>query len=90
MPESNNWIQPILDFAYQNRLQSILVEGGSSLLQSFLQAECWDEIRVIKSAKAIALSNADGLKAPSLYLTKPYAIELIGDDSIQYFKRKEL
>ena len=90
LPESNNWIQHILDFAYQNRIQSILVEGGSSLLQSFLQAECWDEIRVIKSAKAIALSNADGLKAPSLYLTKPDTTELIGDDSIQYFKRKEL
>ncbi|WP_037369467.1 bifunctional diaminohydroxyphosphoribosylaminopyrimidine deaminase/5-amino-6-(5-phosphoribosylamino)uracil reductase RibD [Sediminibacterium sp. C3] len=88
--ENSNWISDILHYAYQYQIQSILVEGGASLLQSFLDADCWDEIRVIKSADPIELPNEVGVKAPSLNGAVPDSIESIGGDSILYFKRKGL
>ena len=90
LPKEQNWIQDILRFSYQQQIQSILVEGGASLLQSFLDAGCWDEIRVIKSTRAIDLSASDGVKAPTLKGAVPDSTESIGDDSIWYFKRNEL
>lgn len=90
VPEGKNWISNILNYAYQHQLQSILVEGGASLLQSFLDEDCWDEIRVIKSADAIELTSEVGVKAPSLNGAVPDSIESIGGDSILYLKRKGL
>lgn len=90
LPKGNNWISEMLHYAYQHQLQSILVEGGASLLQSFLDADCWDEIRVITSAEAIDLTNEIGVKAPSLNGAVPDSVSSIGDDSILYFKRKFL
>lgn len=90
LAEKNNWIPDILNYAYQHQLQSILVEGGAYLLQSFLDADCWDEIRVIKSTDPVELTNELGVKAPSLNGAVPDAIESIGKDAVLYFKRKEL
>jgi len=41
-------------------IQSLLVEGGSQVLRSFLQAGLWDEIRRCQSVKTIG----SGIKAP--------------------------
>lgn len=90
LPQANSWVDAILDFAYQQQIQSILVEGGASLLQSFLNADCWDEIRVIKSADAIKLTSDVGVKAPVLKGLLPDSIESVGNNSVLYFKRKDL
>ncbi|WP_037351484.1 bifunctional diaminohydroxyphosphoribosylaminopyrimidine deaminase/5-amino-6-(5-phosphoribosylamino)uracil reductase RibD [Sediminibacterium salmoneum] len=90
LPQANSWVDAILDFAYQQQIQSILVEGGASLLQSFLDADCWDEIRVIKSADAIKLTSDVGVKAPVLKGLLPDSIESVGNNSVLYFKRKDL
>jgi len=90
LSKGNNWIHEILSYAFQQKIQSILVEGGASLLQRFLDADCWDEIRVIKSANAIDLPSNIGVKAPDLRDVLPDSIESIGEDSICYFKRKNL
>ncbi len=43
------------------QLQSVLVEGGAQLLQSFIDAGLWDEIRIIKSK---IVNAGSGKKAP--------------------------
>ncbi len=43
-------------------LQSIIIEGGTQLLQSFIEAELFDEIRVFKSPKQLK----KGILAPVL------------------------
>lgn len=48
---------------HQLKIQSVIVEGGSLLLQSFIDAGIWDEIRVITNRD---LHVADGLWAPEL------------------------
>jgi diaminohydroxyphosphoribosylaminopyrimidine deaminase/5-amino-6-(5-phosphoribosylamino)uracil reductase len=44
-------------------LQSILVEGGAKMLQSFIDAGLWDEARIIQNR---ALKINAGLLAPIL------------------------
>ena len=51
----------IMEVLYKEKLQSLMVEGGSILLQSFIDAECWDEAYIEQSDAHLK----DGVKAPS-------------------------
>ena len=59
--EEVNLVHQIVNALYQMKIQSVIVEGGARFLQSFIDEEIWDEIRVIKNEKLI-ISN--GLSAP--------------------------
>ena len=52
----------IMEILYQKKLQSLIVEGGSILLQSFIDAGCWDEAYIEHSNVCLK----DGVKAPIL------------------------
>jgi diaminohydroxyphosphoribosylaminopyrimidine deaminase/5-amino-6-(5-phosphoribosylamino)uracil reductase len=43
------------------QIQSVLVEGGAKLLQSFIDEGLWDEIRVIENT---AMNIEKGIPAP--------------------------
>lgn len=59
---SNYEVQPILEMLYQKNIQSVIIEGGASVLNSFIQRNLWDEARIIRSQT----SFSDGIKAPTL------------------------
>lgn len=52
----------IMETLYLNKLQSLLVEGGSCLLQSFIDSGLWDEAFIEKAP----LCLHSGVKAPTL------------------------
>ena len=52
----------IMEVLYQRKLQSLIVEGGSIVLQSFIDSECWDEAYIEQSKDRLM----DGVKAPHL------------------------
>jgi diaminohydroxyphosphoribosylaminopyrimidine deaminase/5-amino-6-(5-phosphoribosylamino)uracil reductase len=52
----------LLSRLYEQNIQSVLVEGGAVLLQSFIDSGCWDEARVITAG----FPAGDGLAAPVL------------------------
>lgn len=52
----------IMQHLYERNLQSLLVEGGSALLQSFIDAALWDEAFVEESP----LRLSSGVKAPEM------------------------
>jgi len=54
-------VKQIIQAAYQLNIQSIIVEGGAKLLQSFIDEESWDEIRKITNTSIII---PEGLPAP--------------------------
>jgi diaminohydroxyphosphoribosylaminopyrimidine deaminase/5-amino-6-(5-phosphoribosylamino)uracil reductase len=81
-----NIIQQILDAAYALKLQSILVEGGAKLLQSFIDAGLWDEARIITNNE---LQVTDGLSAPLLNAVKTHT-ENIASDTIRYYTNKQV
>ena len=47
---SRDIIPQILQYAFERKLQSLLVEGGSVTLQSFIDSEQWDEMFIEHSA----------------------------------------
>ena len=61
----------IMETLYSRGLQSLLVEGGSVLLQSFINAGLWDEI-FVEEAPILLYS---GVKAPEISDKNPYAVE---------------
>lgn len=59
--KENDLIKELLQALFQLNIQSVLVEGGSWLLQSFIDSHSWDEIAVITNTN---MSIAEGLNAP--------------------------
>ena len=59
---NNKLAQEIANFCYNKNIQSIIIEGGSRILQTFIDANIWDEARVFKSDTYFD----DGIKAPIL------------------------
>lgn len=73
--------EQILAYCYENQLQSILIEGGTKLLQSFIDANLWDEARVF-TGKSLLKS---GISQPKLNAF-PYMVKNSGEDSLSYYK----
>ncbi|MBA2745974.1 MAG: bifunctional diaminohydroxyphosphoribosylaminopyrimidine deaminase/5-amino-6-(5-phosphoribosylamino)uracil reductase RibD [Flavisolibacter sp.] len=70
---------------YQAGLQSVLVEGGARLLQSFIDAGLWDEAMVIRNSN---LYIQNGLPAPILQDHVYTRQQQYQKDIIQFYKRK--
>jgi diaminohydroxyphosphoribosylaminopyrimidine deaminase/5-amino-6-(5-phosphoribosylamino)uracil reductase len=79
-----SWVLQITEALYQMNIQSLLVEGGANLLQSFIDENHWDEARVITNTE---MEVSDGLKAPRLKNAEKYTSETIEKDLIQYYRR---
>lgn len=72
----------ILQTLKAKNIQSVIVEGGSKLLHSFIESGLWDEARVLVADK---LLFSDGLPAPKLdpiYFSHKTAL---ADNSIHYY-----
>jgi diaminohydroxyphosphoribosylaminopyrimidine deaminase/5-amino-6-(5-phosphoribosylamino)uracil reductase len=74
-----NWIAAIMTALFQLNIQSVLVEGGATLLQSFIDQGYWDEARVITNEQ---LTIGNGIHAPvlknnTLTNTKKIATDLV-------------
>lgn len=57
---SQDILPQIMTILHQQKLQSLLVEGGSTLLQSFIDAELWDEAYIEQSTVRLQ----GGIKSP--------------------------
>ena len=69
--------------AHELNCQSVLVEGGGRLLQSFIDSGCWDEIRRISSR---ALHLGDGVSAPSIGPARLTEQIELNDDTIRIYR----
>jgi diaminohydroxyphosphoribosylaminopyrimidine deaminase/5-amino-6-(5-phosphoribosylamino)uracil reductase len=65
------------------KIQSVLVEGGARLLQSFIDEDCWDEARVITNDD---LEVPFGLSAPRLQHARLVSRESLLSDSIRFYE----
>lgn len=74
----------IAGILYQERLSSVLVEGGTRLLQTFLDEGCWDELRIIRNLR---LKIGQGLKGPQWTGFPEEPGVKIGDDQLIYVRR---
>lgn len=68
---SKDILPQMMEVLYQRKLQSLMVEGGSTLLQSFINSGCWDEAYI--ECSDIKLHT--GVKAPNLPEKQDYLTE---------------
>jgi diaminohydroxyphosphoribosylaminopyrimidine deaminase/5-amino-6-(5-phosphoribosylamino)uracil reductase len=59
---SENLAQQICDVLYRHNLQSVIIEGGKQTLQTFIDANLWDEARVFTGKTTFQ----QGIEAPTL------------------------
>ena len=74
-------IPQILSCLHKKGLQSVIVEGGRQMLQSFINNNLWDEARIFIGDKLFG----DGVKAPEIK-TKPIAEEEVGNSKLLYMR----
>lgn len=79
-----NLVSATVSALYERSLQSLIVEGGAKLLQSFIEKNAWDEIRVITN---LQLNIEEGVAAPEFQAGNSYMKDLIAGDRIDYYKR---
>jgi len=80
-----NLVHQIVNALYQMKIESVLVEGGARLLQSFIDEGVWDETRIIKNEE---LKINDGLAAPQLVLKNAEQEMKILNDSIKIYQNE--
>ena len=76
-------IAQIADRLFQLNINSVLVEGGAQVLQSFINENYWDEARVITN---IDLQIEVGIEAPQLANSVPVSTQKILADRIDHYK----
>ncbi len=76
------FLQKAMHELYLRKISSVLIEGGASLLNSFLSMNFWDEAYIIRSNTKLI---NQGIEAPILSPALCQEIEQLGNDSIEYY-----
>lgn len=79
---SKNVPEQIIAALYKLNIQSLIIEGGSKTLQSFIDSQLWDEARVFTSTQNLG----GGTKAPVLRNFKLSSQSQIASDTLNYYQ----
>lgn len=80
-----SFIENILHELYKRKVQSVFVEGGTKLLQSFIEANLFDEIRVFRSTSQLFSGIAAPIMPKNIALSEKQ--NLLGDELSIYKHR---
>ncbi len=76
-----NLLNEIFKFCFENKIQSIIVEGGTKLLNTFISSNLWDEARVFKGQ----ITFSQGIKAPNFNYIPFHVVKLKNSALYYYF-----
>ena len=78
---SENGLQQILNFLFLKEIQSVIIEGGSTTLQHFIDSNLWDEARVITGQEKFG----NGIAAPNTtsFSAKPNSKTILNGDVLK-------
>ena len=85
LPFDKMLLPNILTKVHKKGLNSILVEGGSALLNSFLGQNLWDELRIFTNNKIISHPNSIDAPSPTGILVNSYKID---DNLLDIYENK--
>ncbi|WP_236252734.1 bifunctional diaminohydroxyphosphoribosylaminopyrimidine deaminase/5-amino-6-(5-phosphoribosylamino)uracil reductase RibD [Echinicola sp. 20G] len=74
-------IADVLEDLHQRKVQSVIIEGGSFLLQKFIQSELWDEARVFTGQSRFE----SGIPAPKLAQDPVETLQIM-DDQLEVYQ----
>jgi diaminohydroxyphosphoribosylaminopyrimidine deaminase / 5-amino-6-(5-phosphoribosylamino)uracil reductase len=76
-------IDNILLKLFELNIQSVFVEGGKKVLQSFIDTNLWDEARIIQGNQCFN----EGLRAPTIQKLPDFCESFSNDKIYTYFRR---
>ncbi|OEK05848.1 bifunctional diaminohydroxyphosphoribosylaminopyrimidine deaminase/5-amino-6-(5-phosphoribosylamino)uracil reductase RibD [Roseivirga misakiensis] len=82
--DSSDYVNFILRDLNDRKIQSIIIEGGSGLLDSFINLNLWDEARVFTAPKTFT----SGIKAPIIN-RKSFKTIPIEEDTLDFYRNSE-
>lgn len=80
--ERENFIEKLLKKLHELQIQSMIVEGGSYVLQQFIDANLWDETLIIKNEN---LTIENGTKAPK-FSHEYFEVQKFRDNVIEFHR----
>jgi diaminohydroxyphosphoribosylaminopyrimidine deaminase/5-amino-6-(5-phosphoribosylamino)uracil reductase len=81
LSEADDLLPQVLADLYERNVQSVLVEGGPTVLNALLNAGLWDEIRVFRSPMMLG----QGIAAPRLGFGGLRSQENVGPDQLFWY-----
>jgi len=78
---NNNIALEITDFLFNEGIQSVIIEGGRQTLQTFIDANIWDEARVFRGE----IYFKSGTKAPTISKTNSNKEKILNDELLTFF-----
>ena len=76
-------VKQICDKFYDDKILSIIVEGGTKTLSNFIDSGIWDEMRVFKTKQKLG----DGINGPIIKYKASKEFD-IGDNKLEYYLNK--
>jgi len=76
--------EEIINILFKHNIQSVIIEGGRQMLQTFIDANVWDEARIFKGT----ISFGNGTKAPVLH-SKCAAKHTFLNDELLIFRNND-
>jgi len=73
-------LEQLLSYLYKTGIQSVFVEGGRKLINSFIEEDCWDEARVLVGPKQFGA----GIPSPEILTVKPLSYPIREDLLLVY------
>jgi diaminohydroxyphosphoribosylaminopyrimidine deaminase/5-amino-6-(5-phosphoribosylamino)uracil reductase len=80
-------VHQVLHALYRLKVQSVLIEGGAKLIQSFADENAWDEARVITNEQ---LYLPEGVRAPVPGAARLSSSESLLTDRVDYYRNPSI
>ncbi|MCH2043767.1 MAG: bifunctional diaminohydroxyphosphoribosylaminopyrimidine deaminase/5-amino-6-(5-phosphoribosylamino)uracil reductase RibD [Saprospiraceae bacterium] len=81
--EDKNFLSQLVSKLHKHKIQSLIVEGGAQLLQSFINEGLWDEARVLTASHCLG----EGIPAPQLKNATKKSSTRLEDTLLEYYIR---
>jgi diaminohydroxyphosphoribosylaminopyrimidine deaminase/5-amino-6-(5-phosphoribosylamino)uracil reductase len=70
-----------LQALYEENMQSVLIEGGAAMLNSFINTGLWDEVHLLRNTK---LFDGKGIKGADKPKGKILETQMVHNDRIEW------
>lgn len=86
LDEQDSFLEQLLVYLHQQKIQSVLVEGGAQVLESFLEANLWEEARILQSSTRLE----EGIVAPQIAAAHYHHVTPLLDNTLFYYYNTSL
>ena len=85
IPFDESFLQNMLSDMLKNKIGIVLIEGGTKILQSFIDAGLWDEARVIKNTQLFLGQNECPVPSPILKDSFSHSSQPLDDNVVSIY-----